>query len=346
MSSTASAQSNLENERNLPIVSFLDPVQADLNAVENLLNEEIRSDVRAAYAISGHTLSAGGKRLRPAAVLLSARSVRNLFPAKTVYASASAVELIHMASLIHDDVVDNTGERRGRPTANVIYGNQISVLVGDYLLAKSIYLAAREGVLEVIRIFSRVTVGLSEGEVLQITSQGDPTTTEETYFDIIRRKTAGFIAGCCEVGAVLAEASPTVREALSDYGMALGLAFQIADDLLDFLGDPKVTGKPRGSDLREGKMTLPLIAAFRALSDSDPRRASIAGWIEDPETLTTGAIEQVVAVIHEFDGFAYARAAAVRQVAEAQAKITHLLPASQYRDSLCALAEYALGRNS
>ncbi len=346
MSSVAAAQTNLESDRPIPLVSFLDPIQADLAAVETKLNEEIRSDVRAAYAISGHTLSAGGKRLRPAAVLLSARSVKNAFPSQTVYASASAVELIHMASLIHDDVVDNTDERRGRPTANVIYGNQISVLVGDYLLAKSIYLAAREGVLEVIRIFSKVTVGLSEGEVLQITAQGDPNTSEETYFDIIKRKTAGFIAGCCEVGAVLSEASPVVRQALSDYGLSLGLAFQIADDLLDFLGDPKVTGKPRGSDLREGKMTLPLIAAYRQLGDEDIRKEQIAGWIQDPETLTPEAIEQVVATIHEFNGFEYARAAAVRQVAEAQSQITHLLPASQYRDSLCSLAEYALGRTS
>jgi octaprenyl-diphosphate synthase len=346
MTTTATVQSNLENDRPLPVTSFLDPVQADLAAVEEMLNEEIRSDVRAAYAISGHTLSAGGKRLRPAAVLLSARSVRNAFPAQTVYSSASAVELIHMASLIHDDVVDGTDERRGRPTANVIYGNQISVLVGDYLLAKSIYLAAREGVLEVIRIFSKVTVGLSEGEVLQITSQGDPETTEDTYYDIIRRKTAGFIAGCCEVGAVLSEASPTVRLALYDYGMALGLAFQIADDLLDFLGDPKLTGKPRGSDLREGKMTLPLIAAYRSLPPSDDRKRMIAEWISDPETLTSAAIEQIVSTIHECGGFAYAREAAVRQVEEAQAIISRILPSSRYKDSLNSLAEYALGRNS
>jgi octaprenyl-diphosphate synthase len=346
MTLSVSAGANQDGHKSLKAASFLDPVQSDLNAVEAMLNEEIRSDVRAAYAISGHTLSAGGKRLRPAAVVLSARSVRNAFPAQTIYASASAVELIHMASLIHDDVVDGADERRGRPTANVLYGNQISVLVGDYLLAKSIYLAAREGVLEVIRIFSKVTVGLSEGEVLQITSQGDPETTEETYFDIIRRKTAGFIAGCCEVGAVLSEATPAVRDALCEYGMSLGLAFQIADDLLDFLGDPLVTGKPRGSDLREGKMTLPLIAAYRSLSSSDPRRALIAGWIRDPETLTPEAFELIVATIHEFDGFSYARETAVQQVAEAQAKITDLLPASPYRDSLCALAEYALGRSS
>ena len=143
--------------------AFLDSVQDDLTAVERLLQEEIRSDVRAAYAISGHTLSAGGKRLRPALVVLAARAVQNAFPTRTIHASAGAAELIHMASLIHDDVVDNAEERRGRPTASAAFGNQISVLVGDYLLAKSIYLAAREGNMDVIRVFSKVTVGLSEG---------------------------------------------------------------------------------------------------------------------------------------------------------------------------------------
>jgi octaprenyl-diphosphate synthase len=164
-----------------PGTGFLDCVKDDLVAVERLLQDEIRSDVRAAYAISGHTLSAGGKRLRPALVVLVARAVGNAFPARTIHSSAGAAELIHMASLIHDDVVDNAEERRGRPTASAAFGNQISVLVGDYLLAKSIYLAAREGNMDVIRVFSQVTVGLTEGEVLQITACGDADTSEETY---------------------------------------------------------------------------------------------------------------------------------------------------------------------
>jgi octaprenyl-diphosphate synthase len=166
-------------------VSFLAPIASEMKAVEDLLQTEIQSDVRSAYEVSGHTLAAGGKRLRPAIVLLSARAVMGDFPAQTIFASAAAVELIHMASLIHDDVVDNADQRRGVPTANIAFGNQISVLVGDYLLAKSIYLASREGNIDVIRIFSKVTVGLSEGEVLQITSRGEPSTNEERYYDII-----------------------------------------------------------------------------------------------------------------------------------------------------------------
>ena len=326
--------------------SFLGPVHDDLLAVEALLGAEIRSDVRAAYEISGHTLQAGGKRLRPAAVLLSARAAMGDFPASTIYASAAAVELIHMASLIHDDVVDSADQRRGRPTANAAFGNQISVLVGDYLLAKSIYLAAREGNMDVIRIFSRVTVGLSEGEVLQITSRGEPGTTEETYYEIIRRKTAGFIAGCCEVGATLAGGDARTIAALSEFGMSLGIAFQIADDLLDFLADASVTGKPRCSDLREGKMTLPLIAACRALPPGDSRKAQIAEWVSAPRDLTASEVEATCRLIGEFGGYEYARSAAEKFVEEARADIHTVLPKSAYRDSLEALAEYALGRKS
>lgn len=326
-------------------VSFLEPISDDMAAVEAILAEEIRSDVRAAYEISGHTLKAGGKRLRPGAVVLSARASQGVYPARMIYASASAVELIHMASLIHDDVVDDAEARRGRPTANAAFGNQISVLVGDYLLAKSIDLAAREGNLDVIRVFSKVTVGLSEGEVLQITSRGDANTTEETYFNIITRKTAGFISGCCEIGALLAEADESVTAALTDYGMNLGLAFQIADDVLDFLGDPLVTGKPRCSDVREGKMTLPLIAAYRTLSASDPLRGQIAKWIQEPEGLPSEYFEKLCQFIEDRDGYGYARQRAIRLVEQACAGIEAALPDTAYRSALVSLADYTLGRN-
>jgi geranylgeranyl pyrophosphate synthase len=326
-------------------VSFLAPILSDMTAVEALLHSEIQSDVRSAYEISGHTLAAGGKRLRPAAVLLAARAVQSAFPTNTIYASAAAVELIHMASLIHDDVVDNADQRRGIPTANIAFGNQISVLVGDYLLAKSIYLAAREGNIDVIRIFSKVTVGLSEGEVLQITSRGEPETTEERYYDIIRRKTAGFIAGCCEVGATLACGSAAVINALTAYGMNIGIAFQIADDVLDFVADSKITGKPRCSDLREGKMTLPLIAAYRELSETDPLRKQVSGWVGSPSPLDEDAISSACSLINDLGGFDYANKAARRFIAEANDTLVTSLPASPYRDSLLALGDYALSRS-
>ena len=322
-------------------VSFLDCVQDDLTEVEALLGEEIRSDVRAAYAISGHTLSAGGKRLRPALVTLAARAVANQFPATTIYASAAAAELIHMASLIHDDVVDGAEERRGKPTANAAFGNQISVLVGDYLLAKSIYLASREGSMDVIRVFSKVTVGLSEGEVLQLTAKGDVDTSEETYLRIIEKKTAGFIAGCCEVGAMLAGAKPAVVSALTQYGLNCGLAFQIADDLLDYTGDPIKTGKPVCGDLREGKMTLPLILALQDAATEE--RCDLLHILQEPEALTEAEIASVRDTIARHDGYARTATVARRYVALAQEALC-LLPPSPSRDSLRALADYAVTR--
>lgn len=322
-------------------VDFLHCVQEDLAAVEALLDEEIRSDVRAAYAISGHTLSAGGKRLRPALVVLTARAVQNAFPAHTIHASAGAAELIHMASLIHDDVVDNAAERRGRPTANAAFGNQISVLVGDYLLAKSIYLAAREGNIDVIRVFSKVTVGLSEGEVLQITAKGDVDTSQETYRKIIQKKTAGFIAGCCEIGGMLAHAAAPELAALTAYGENLGLAFQIADDLLDYVGDPRETGKPVCSDLREGKMTLPLILALADVTEAE--RRDLLHILQEPEALTEAEIESVRQTITRHDG--YARTSLVaRQYVRAAQEALEVLPDTSYRASLSALADYALTR--
>lgn len=331
-----------EAPRPAPVrVSFLDGVQDDLAAVELLLGEEIRSDVRAAYAISGHILSAGGKRLRPALVTLAARAALCLFPAKTVYASAAAAELIHMASLIHDDVVDGADERRGKPTANAAFGNQISVLVGDYLLAKSIYLAAREGNMDVIRVFSKVTVSLSEGEVLQITAKGDVDTSEETYLTIIHKKTAGFIAGCCEVGAMLAQAAPEQVDALTAYGLNCGLAFQIADDLLDYTGDPRKTGKPQCGDLREGKMTLPLILTLQDVTEAE--RADLLHILQEPEALTEAEIAHVRAAIARHEGYSRTADAARGYVTLAQEAL-QALPPSSYRDSLDALADYSLTR--
>lgn len=329
------------SQRSAVDTSFLSCIADDMRAVEAVLEEEIRSDVKAAYAISGHTLSAGGKRLRPALVVLSARAGLAEFPTRTVHASAAAAELIHMASLIHDDVVDGAEERRGRPTANVAFGNQISVLVGDYLLAKSIYLAAREGNVNVIRVFSAVTIGLSEGEVLQLTARGDSETTEETYLDIIEKKTAGFIAGCCEIGAMLAEAPIESISALKSYGRYCGLAFQIADDLLDYVGDPKETGKALDGDLREGKLTLPLILALRGV-DVD-RRTKLQQVIEDPGQITDADIKLVHEAIDMCDGYGRAASAAAEMAQSAKSALNGV-PVSPYRDALVALADYAVNR--
>jgi octaprenyl-diphosphate synthase len=326
--------------------SFLYPISEDLKEVERVLFDEIRSEVRVAGEVSGHTLTAGGKRIRPAAMLLCARAVNRVFVPEIVYASAASVEMIHMATLIHDDVVDFTDSRRGRPTAHAVYGNQVSILTGDYLLAKSMMLTARGGNIQQIRIFSQVAIDLSEGELLQIVSSQDTETTEERYFDIIRKKTAAFIAGCCETGAILSEANSIELNAILDYGIRLGMAFQIADDILDYLGDPVVTGKPRCSDLREGKMTLPIIYALRTLDQNDPRRRDLSDLVENPHELDDDGAQQICSLIDKCGGFEYSRNKAEEFVKNGVDAIISVLPPTIYRDSLAELAQYAISRNS
>jgi len=187
----------------LPALSDLSVISKELGDVEELLGGIIASEIKVAAEVAGYTLKAGGKRLRPAFVILSARSIGIDYPVQSVTQAASAVELIHMASLIHDDVVDEAGSRRGRATANAAFGNRISVLAGDYLLAKSIHVASLSGRVDVIKLFSQVTVELTEGELLQLAKSRNAAIDEETYTQIIERKTARFIAGSCRVGAML-----------------------------------------------------------------------------------------------------------------------------------------------
>jgi octaprenyl-diphosphate synthase len=322
--------------------SLFSCIAEDLQRVEERLAEETRSDVGAVRDISGHTLLAGGKRLRPALALLSARVTQRAYPADRVVAAAAAAEMIHMATLMHDDVVDASSERRGKPTANAVWGNGITVLTGDYLLAKSISLLAHnDDNLHVVRVFSDVTVAMAEGEVLQAAVARDLEITEATYEEIIDRKTARFLAGCCETGGMLAGADGSKRAGLRAYGYQLGLAFQIADDLLDLLGDSKKTGKPLGTDLRDGRVTLPLIHALK-VADAEDRmllRATLSGG-----DLSDADIATVTALIARHGGFE-----AARRVAEERAEIAvaHLarFPAGPYRDALERLARYVVGRD-
>src|SRR5579871_1896917 len=250
-----------------PATAFLEFVQPDLMAVEALLEREITSEVRQVYALCGHVLSAGGKRLRPAMVALSARAVNPDPDPERLTRIAASVELVHMATLVHDDVVDNTATRRGKPTANAVFGNGVAVLTGDFLLARAMRILAIDGDLRVIRTVSEITIEMSEGEVMELLATGDAKIAPDRYFEILRKKTAVFVEGCCRCGAILAGSDAGQEAALAEYGYRLGMAFQIADDLLDYTGDPLITGKPRGSDLKDGRATLPLLLA---LDDATP----------------------------------------------------------------------------
>lgn len=324
-----------------PETAFLELVQSDLKAVESRLNYEITSEVREVCALSGHVLSAGGKRLRPAMVALSARSVDADPDSERLAAVGASVELVHMATLVHDDVVDNTATRRGKPTANAVFGNGVAVLSGDFLLARAMRLLALDGDLRIIRAVSEITIEMSEGEVMEILATGDASLTEERYYAILRKKTAVFVEGCCRCGAILGGATPHQERALAEYGYHLGMAFQIADDLLDYTGNPLVTGKPIGSDLRDGRATLPFLLALREAQTAD-RELLLSAFNND--RLEDGAVAEIVCLLNRYGVLDRTREAARTHVEQAAAAL-QTLPASPARDSFSALTDYVIRRD-
>jgi octaprenyl-diphosphate synthase len=292
--------------------------------------------------IGNHTLLAGGKRLRPALAILSARVVGRDYPAERAARAGAAAEMIHMATLLHDDVVDDSRERRGKPTANAVFGNAITVLTGDFLLAKSIsLLAGNDDNLQIVRVFSDVTVAMAEGEVLQAAVAHDLDITFATYEEIIGRKTARFLAGCCETGGMLGGATAGERAALRAYGYDLGIAFQIADDLLDLSGDPQKTGKPRGTDLRDGRVTLPLLHVLQNAPAED--RARLRQTLSSP-VIGEAEVALVASVVARCGGFEAARAVAQER---AECALRHLrgFADNPHKAALTCLARYVVGRD-
>lgn len=324
--------------------TLLNGIAVELADVETVLREETHaSEVESVRDISGHTLLAGGKRLRPALAILSARVVGRTYPAERAARAGAAAEMIHMATLLHDDVVDESPERRGRPTANAVFGNAITVLTGDFLLAKSISLLANNDEnLHVVRVFSDVTVAMAEGEVLQAAVAHDLDITFATYEEIIGRKTARFLAGCCETGGMLGGANAAERAALRAYGYDLGVAFQIADDLLDLCGDPQLTGKPRGTDLRDGRVTLPLLHALHAADAPD--QARLRAILSQPE-ISDADVTLVADLISRHGGFEAARQAADERAVLAGRHLCVFAPDNPHRLTLERLARYAAQRD-
>jgi octaprenyl-diphosphate synthase len=316
-------------------------VRPELDRVEELLRTEITSDVRKVYALGHHVLFAGGKRLRPALVALAARAVGPAPDIDRLAPIAACVELVHMATLVHDDVIDDADVRRGKATANAVFGNGVAVLTGDFLLARAMRLVARDGDLRIMRAISDITIEMSEGEVLEILAGGDATVTLEHHLEILRKKTAVFVEGCCRCGAILGRAAPEHEEALAAYGHQLGMAFQIADDLLDYTGDPDVTGKPIGSDLRDGRATLPLLLALQDLQDGE-RDGVLAAF--GNAALCGGALADVVKVLESYSVFERTRAIA-RSYVEQAASALRRLPPSEALDCFRTLTEYVVQRD-
>jgi len=313
-------------------------VAADLAAVDQEIRRQLASDVALVSQVGDYIVGAGGKRLRPLLVVLAARAAG---AADSAHVPAAAlIEFIHTATLLHDDVVDDSAKRRGRDTANETFGNPASVLVGDFLYSRAFQMMAALGSPAVIRVMADATNTIAAGEVLQLMNSGDPDTTEIRYMDVIYRKTARLFEAGAQVAAIIAGAPPAVEAALARYGKHLGIAFQLIDDALDYSGNVAELGKNVGDDLAEGKPTLPLIHALRHGAAAET--AMIRAAVEQGGTEEQARIRAVVESTGGLDYTARLAEAEVDRALEALAGI----PASEYRDALGALARFAVTRSA
>ena len=314
-----------------------DLVRSDLNAVDAVIRARMKSDVELVDQVAEHIISGGGKRLRPLIVVLAARACG--YTGSSHIDASAFIEFIHTATLLHDDVVDGSSRRRGRDTANSVYGNQASVLVGDFVYSRAFQMMAAIGSQRVMEIMAEATNVIAEGEVLQLMNARDPGTTQQRYLEVIYRKTAKLFESGAEVAAVLAGASPSLQRALAAYGKHLGTAYQLVDDVLDYRSDPAQRGKNLGDDLAEGKPTLPLIQALR-LSEDAVQRETIRNAIEQGGL---DHLEPILAAIESTGALEYTRRLAQDEADKALTAL-HALPETPYKQGLIALARFAVER--
>jgi octaprenyl-diphosphate synthase len=321
------------------LAQIFEPVREDLERVEQEYVRQVESRVQLIPQIGRYISGSGGKRVRPALLLMAARLTGYTGDRAVLY--ASVVEFIHTATLVHDDIIDQAELRRGRMAVHSRWGNDITVLLGDYLYIKSMALALTQDSLEVIRLLCDVTLRMIEGELYQLTKNGDVEISEEEHLEIIRRKTAYLFAGCAKIGGLLGNAPADQLEALWDYGYNLGIAFQLVDDLLDYTADESVLGKPVGSDLREGKVTLPIITLMQ---QGGPRADTVIRRVVQDRTVGDDDWREIKALLDETGACDLAYDQAVNYIRQAQEQLARF-PASRERESLLALAEYVLLRD-
>lgn len=306
--------------------------------VDRVIAQRLDSDVPLVGNVSQYIISAGGKRIRPALLLLMAGALG--YTDAQRYNLAAVVEFIHTATLLHDDVVDESTLRRGRPTANESFGNPASVLVGDFLYSRAFQMMVDSGEMRIMKVLAEATNVIAEGEVLQLMNMHDASLDEAGYLRVIRSKTAKLFEASTRLAAILAKSSPEVETACADYGQALGTAFQVIDDVLDYDGDAKELGKNLGDDLREGKNTLPLIIAMQR--GTSAQRQTIQSAIENGEM---DALNNIIEIVRSTGALDATRAAANAEAERAIAALS-LLPPSPYRDAMHALAAQLLDRRN
>ncbi|TVO78336.1 octaprenyl diphosphate synthase [Sedimenticola selenatireducens] len=313
-------------------------VEEDMKAVDALILQRLQSDVVLINQVGHYIVNSGGKRLRPMIVLLAARALN--YQGNRHIDLAAVIEFIHTATLLHDDVVDESDMRRNRDTANAVWGNAASVLVGDFLYSRSFEMMVDMGMMRVMEVLSHATNRIAEGEVLQLLNCNDPDTTEEKYREVILRKTATLFEAGSRLGAVLGEATSEQEQALADYGLHLGIAFQIIDDALDYSTSSEEIGKNIGDDLEEGKPTLPIL---RAMEVGTPEQRQALR-----EVIEKGGrehIDVVMAAIESTDAIEYTARLAQEEAEKAKTALL-TLPSSPFRDALTALADFSVRRRS
>ncbi|MEM7254624.1 MAG: polyprenyl synthetase family protein [Pseudomonadota bacterium] len=307
-----------------------------MDAVNTRIQSSLHSDVPLVNEVGRYIVSAGGKRLRPILVLLSAGAFD--YQGRAHIDLAAIIEFIHTATLLHDDVVDESLLRRGQETANAIWGNEASVLVGDFLYSRAFQMMVEVGSMRIMEMMADTTNLIAEGEVLQLLNCHDPDTTEQRYLDVVRAKTAALFEAACTIGPVLAARSTIDERHMTNFGRQLGVAFQLIDDVLDYQGSADDIGKNIGDDLAEGKPTLPLIHALRTGTAAQTmviREAILNG--------DAGNIETVVEIVESTGGIAYT-ARAARDAADGALGVLEEVPPSTYRDALAELAEFSVSR--
>ena len=321
----------------MPIKAIHSLIDADMRAVDAMIRQRLESDVVLIRQVAEYIIASGGKRLRPAMLLLAAGATG--YGGRHHHELAAVIEFIHTATLLHDDVVDESGLRRGRKTANAAFGNAASVLVGDFLYSRAFQMMLTVNDMRVMAVLADATNTIAEGEVLQLLNVHNADTDEAGYLDVVRRKTAKLFEAATRLGAILGRAAAQTEEGLAQYGMHVGTAFQLIDDVLDYSGDLHETGKNLGDDLNEGKPTLPLIYAMR--KGSPVQAQTVRHAIEQGGRDDFGA---VLEAITNTGALEYAREQARHEAAAACVAI-ELLPDSKYRDSLLQLADFAVNRN-
>lgn len=338
MMHTLSTEASSTDEKNASLEEALELIRDDLDKVDQEFRKNLTSNVPIISAVGEHLLLSGGKRFRPILLLLSAKLCG--YEGDRHICMASLVEFVHTATLLHDDVVDKAELRRGNASANSIWGNEASVLVGDFLFTKSFSLAVENGNWEVFRALSRATTLMAEGELEELIKTNDLSLTEENYLSIILRKTAFLISAAAQIGAILGKVSKEKEKALSDFGMDVGMAFQLTDDNLDYTSRKEEFGKKIGIDLQDGKITLPLIFT---LNQCDEEERTIVRKSVESRPLTEEAFLNVVNMIERYRGIHYTWKRAKAYVEKAKDHL-RLFPNSKEREALYSLADYILER--